>query len=134
MNIRIRNGYQQVCIDDKWVYLHHYIWQCNHGTRRKGYHIHHIDGNKFNNSIENLVELKSEYHILMHELAVKKSISIKDFYVFIGMLPVDNMNFYSKLTEISLSTGIKLKKNQTKPSKRKFNKNKKRRANKRTRK
>ena len=70
----------------------------------------------------------------MHELAVKKSTSIKDFYVFIGMLPADNMDFYSKLTEMSLSTGIKLKKNQTKPSKRKFSKNKKRRANKRTRK
>ena len=70
----------------------------------------------------------------MHELAVKKSTSIKDFYVFIGMLPEYNMYFYSKLTEISLSTGIKLKKNQTKPSKRKFSKGKKRRVNKRSRK
>jgi hypothetical protein len=48
--------------------LHLWIWKEHHDGRwpRKGYHIHHIDHNKYNNSIENLEEIEGEEHFKLH--------------------------------------------------------------------
>ena len=49
--------------------VHRWIWQKNNGRRPKpGYHIHHIDGNKYNNRIENLKEIEKEQHYALHRL------------------------------------------------------------------
>ena len=42
-------------------------WTENHGQIPKGYHIHHIDGDKTNNNIDNLLCLSPEMHFLFHE-------------------------------------------------------------------
>lgn len=46
--------------------LHQYIWEYNNGKIPKGYHIHHIDLNKDNNSIENLSLMKAYDHLSLH--------------------------------------------------------------------
>jgi hypothetical protein len=43
------------------------IYEQHHGKIPKGYHIHHKDGNRNNNSIENLVCLSPEEHFMVHK-------------------------------------------------------------------
>ena len=52
--------------------LHQYIWMCaNQADIPKGYDIHHIDGNKLNNSVYNLELVERHVHRSEH----KKNIS-----------------------------------------------------------
>lgn len=47
--------------------LHLYIWMVANGREiPDGYDIHHIDGNKLNNSIHNLILLTTHEHHLLH--------------------------------------------------------------------
>ena len=43
------------------------VWKDNHGAIPKGYHIHHIDGNHENNSIDNLICVSREMHAAFHQ-------------------------------------------------------------------
>lgn len=45
---------------------HQWVWINHHGKPPKGYHIHHIDEDKSNNSIENLELMKNARHLRMH--------------------------------------------------------------------
>ena len=45
---------------------HRYVWMEHYGEIPKGMIIHHIDGNKFNNSIENLKCITSSEHNKLH--------------------------------------------------------------------
>jgi hypothetical protein len=47
-------------------YLHRQVWVDNFGTIPEGYHIHHIDNDRFNNTIENLECLNPSDHIKNH--------------------------------------------------------------------
>lgn len=46
--------------------LHNYIWQKYNGLIPKGFHIHHIDGNKDNNDISNLIAISAQDHESYH--------------------------------------------------------------------
>jgi hypothetical protein len=47
--------------------MHWWVWEHEHGRKRpKGYHIHHIDGNTWNNRIENLELIESKKHLSSH--------------------------------------------------------------------
>jgi hypothetical protein len=46
--------------------MHRYVWQFHNGEILPKHHIHHKDGNKSNNSIENLELLSSSAHSLLH--------------------------------------------------------------------
>ena len=48
--------------------LHHIIWEEVNGKIPKGYEIHHIDGNKLNNSIYNLKLLSIKEHHDLHNI------------------------------------------------------------------
>lgn len=48
------NDYDLVYIEGHQIPVHNVIWACYHGTIRKGCVIHHIDGDRHNNAIENL--------------------------------------------------------------------------------
>lgn len=54
------NGYKHCTI-------HQYIWICVNGDIPEGYDIHHIDGNKQNNSIYNLELIEKTEHIREHK-------------------------------------------------------------------
>lgn len=55
---------------DKWksppVALHRQIFEDHYGPIPKGYHIHHIDGNTENNSIDNLQVLPARVHATVY--------------------------------------------------------------------
>lgn len=42
--------------------LHRAVWEYFHGPIPKGYHIHHMDGNRANNNIENLACIPAAQH------------------------------------------------------------------------
>lgn len=46
--------------------VHRFIWEKHNGPIPKGMHIHHIDGNKLNNEIENLQMVDSLTHAKIH--------------------------------------------------------------------
>lgn len=48
------------------IRMHQYVWVCEKGDIPKGYHIHHIDGDRGNNDISNLQLLTSGEHISQH--------------------------------------------------------------------
>ena len=58
--------------------IHRVIWIYCKGDIPKGYHIHHIDGNKANNQIENLQLISpSEHQSLHHIISKQKKYSCK---------------------------------------------------------
>lgn len=46
--------------------LHRYVWEYFNGPIPAGCHIHHKDGDKNNNNIENLVLMKHSRHVSLH--------------------------------------------------------------------
>lgn len=48
--------------------LHVAVWEFHNGEIPKGCHIHHVDGNKNNNAIENLQCLPHSEHVRLHRL------------------------------------------------------------------
>lgn len=63
-----RNYYQKC-----GKFLHHYVWEKHYGERKKGFLIHHIDGDFTNNSIENLEEITpKEHRSIKHKLVGDK--------------------------------------------------------------
>jgi len=48
------------------IRAHRWVWINNHGQIPKGYHIHHKDGDKSNNSIENLELIEGSRHLSLH--------------------------------------------------------------------
>ena len=63
------------CRDDRTGYylnstigkrLHRYVWECEVGPIPKGYHVHHIDGNKANNALSNLSIMTNTGHQRLH--------------------------------------------------------------------
>jgi hypothetical protein len=59
-------GYPYIFVDGKNVMLHHYIWERYNRERPKGFHIHHIDGDKKNYNIENLLCVSPGDHQKIH--------------------------------------------------------------------
>lgn len=49
-----------------YVRLHRYVWEYFNGAIPKGYHVHHIDGDKTNNEISNLAMMSRSEHEQLH--------------------------------------------------------------------
>lgn len=48
------------------TYAHRWVWSNHHGEIPKGFHIHHKDGNRSNNCIENLELISAGDHVRLH--------------------------------------------------------------------
>lgn len=60
------------------IRLHQYKWLCERGEVPEGYHIHHKDGNRLNNDIENLECISGSEHLSIHGNTEKRRISLRD--------------------------------------------------------
>ena len=61
-----KNGYYRATRRDKHVSLHRYKYQKEVGKIPEGYDIHHKDGNKLNNAIDNLECLSKADHTKLY--------------------------------------------------------------------
>lgn len=65
-----KNGYRIFSLgsrnNKKREYEHRKVWRESYGEIPKGFHIHHKDGNKLNNSIENLELVSISEHLSNH--------------------------------------------------------------------
>jgi len=66
-------GYPLIVIGNKDIMLHVYIWEKTNGLKPKGYHIHHIDGNKKNYKINNLILITHSDHRKLHAGWIKEN-------------------------------------------------------------
>lgn len=48
------------------IRAHVWVWKYHNGETKKGFHIHHKDGDKSNNEIENLEEITVKEHVSKH--------------------------------------------------------------------
>lgn len=53
-------------------YLHRAVWEHHNGPIPSGHHIHHVDGDPGNNSIENLECVTPDQHAARHPLSAKR--------------------------------------------------------------
>ena len=61
-------------INGKRKRLHIYMYEKYHGQIKNGKVVHHIDGNKLNNNIENLTIVDKKEHSRYHGLRIDKTI------------------------------------------------------------
>ena len=61
------NGYKWVTREGKTILVHRLIWEEQFGIIPEGRDIHHKDGNKRNNKIENLEILSRKEHKQRHK-------------------------------------------------------------------
>jgi hypothetical protein len=66
-----KTGYW-ISTSKKKIRAHVWVWKNNHGEIEKGFHIHHKDGNKSNNSIENLEKISAFEHLSLHATTPEK--------------------------------------------------------------
>ncbi len=60
-------GYWEIWHNGKFVGEHRLIYEKYHGVIPDGYHVHHINGDKSDNRIENLVALSKQKHNTVHK-------------------------------------------------------------------
>lgn len=58
--------YKKNEITNKWV--HRELYEMHNGKIPYGYHVHHIDKNPTNNSLNNLIAIPEEFHKELHDL------------------------------------------------------------------
>lgn len=61
-----KSGYRILTIRNKREYEHRLIWEKYYGEIPKGFHIHHKNGNKLDNRIENLELISNSEHQKIH--------------------------------------------------------------------
>ena len=88
----------------RYCYEHHLVWEKENGKPvPEGYVVHHRDGNKTNNNIENLELLKESSHKKLHGLLKNKKVAVlrcpncdKIFERDARILPFRNLVFCSR--------------------------------------
>jgi predicted RNA-binding Zn-ribbon protein involved in translation (DUF1610 family) len=69
-----KRGYRMIYIPMVgWKNEHLLVWEKNYGKIPPGFHIHHINFDRFDNRIENLTLLSAHEHIKLHDRVRKRT-------------------------------------------------------------
>jgi len=63
---KVVSGYIIIKIDEKECPAHIWLWERHYGEVPQGFHVHHINGIRTDNRIENLALLEAGEHIRLH--------------------------------------------------------------------
>ena len=72
-----KDGYYRAHYDGHVIYLHRAVWESVYGKIPDDYQVHHIDKNKDNNDISNLMLISTKEHLSEH--GKESFLSHKDF-------------------------------------------------------
>ena len=62
-----KRGYKLIRVPGRGeMKYHRYLWEKEHGTIPKEYVIHHVNGDKLDNRMDNLIMLSERDHLKMH--------------------------------------------------------------------
>ena len=61
-----KDGYMYIWNEGKLKRYHRYLWEQIYGKISKGYDLHHVDGDKLNNNLQNLELLSKSEHTKRH--------------------------------------------------------------------
>jgi len=61
-----KQGYYLGHQNGRSIRMHRYVWEKHNGPIPEGFHIHHRDGDKANNTIDNLILIPKEFHLSYH--------------------------------------------------------------------
>ncbi len=61
-----KDGYKEIYINGKSILEHRHVWSKINGSIQNNFVIHHIDNNKLNNNIKNLMLMTNVQHGLLH--------------------------------------------------------------------
>lgn len=62
----MKSKYKEVRVDGKRYLTHRYVWEQTYGPIPKGYEVHHIDKDPYNNDLSNLELLPISEHRRLH--------------------------------------------------------------------
>ena len=65
---KAESGYFRMMANGENYYLHRAVWEYHFGPLDEGMQVHHLDGDKSNNELRNLIALPKEMHIRWHKL------------------------------------------------------------------
>ena len=57
-----KNGYKIICVNNRQVLEHRYLWEQINGPLPKSWIIHHMNGNRLDNCLENLAAMPRKQH------------------------------------------------------------------------
>lgn len=121
-----RGGYLRISyrinkLQTKSIFIHLLIWECVNGEIPDGYDVHHIDGNRQNNSIHNLMLIEHSEHMRIHNLNNKNCVGriVKEntkelirennkLYKLVGQYTIDGelINTFKGTREVQRKTGF----------------------------
>lgn len=61
-----KEGYRMIRLGNKYIYEHIFVWKRNKGNIPQGFIIHHLNGNRQDNRIENLACMSNSEHMKLH--------------------------------------------------------------------
>ena len=68
-----RNGYRCITVNGRRELEHRLVWERHHGPIPDGYHIHHKNGDKLDNRIDNLQLLSESAHHRLHGVQISRT-------------------------------------------------------------
>ena len=80
-SIRINHeGYVMIKVNQKWIPEHRYVWEQAHGPLPKGWIVHHLNGKRDDNRLENLLGIPRNKHktTFIQEANLKRIIELED--------------------------------------------------------
>jgi hypothetical protein len=70
-------GYRQMFVDGRKRYEHALVWEAAYGPRPKGWVVHHLNGDKLDNRLCNLLAMPNVAHHKLHRMVDAGTISLR---------------------------------------------------------